>query len=142
MICGICQLDISDKSLTTPCKHDFCQECFFEWINIKSQCPICRHNFCKDSYQISNETYNELRTNIIEREEVLFQLNQEITYNTNKYMKLLSLIHRSKQTIDKNNFLITRLDQEISTKKNILNKLVIAINKYKNNYINAYKSSR
>ena len=44
--CGICknEIEIVNK-LLTPCKHVFCGECFFKWMERKTNCPICRKDF-------------------------------------------------------------------------------------------------
>ena len=44
--CSICQENINNKQkFTTPCKHDFCNECLTHWLFINTSCPMCREEF-------------------------------------------------------------------------------------------------
>lgn len=39
--CVICMQKIKDKVLT-PCNHEFCRECIYQWVVKKHNCPLCR----------------------------------------------------------------------------------------------------
>ena len=39
--CVICMQRIKDKVLT-PCNHEFCRECIYQWVVKKHNCPLCR----------------------------------------------------------------------------------------------------
>ena len=48
--CSICRNRIKvNEIVTTPCKHRFCNSCFFNWMERKSNCPICRKEFTTTS---------------------------------------------------------------------------------------------
>ena len=48
--CSICQNTIkTTESITTPCKHRFCSDCFFTWMKRKANCPVCRNEFVNTS---------------------------------------------------------------------------------------------
>ena len=41
--CGICYRELHvGNSVTTMCKHEFCNTCFFRWIATNATCPMCR----------------------------------------------------------------------------------------------------
>ena len=39
--CVICMQKIKDKVLT-PCNHELCRECIYQWVVKKHNCPLCR----------------------------------------------------------------------------------------------------
>ena len=41
--CGVCytQLNLTN-SVRTICNHNFCNTCFFRWMEVNTQCPLCR----------------------------------------------------------------------------------------------------
>mgnify|MGYP001374119003 CR=1 FL=1 len=47
--CNICQEDISNNRIKTPCNHDFCGDCFFKWMQEKPNCPLCRKEFVNEN---------------------------------------------------------------------------------------------
>lgn len=41
--CGVCYIQLNlTNSVRTMCNHNFCNTCFFRWIEVNTQCPMCR----------------------------------------------------------------------------------------------------
>lgn len=41
--CGVCYIKLNlTNSVRTICNHNFCNTCFFRWIEVNTQCPMCR----------------------------------------------------------------------------------------------------
>ena len=68
--CNICHDDISDGIIKTPCNHEFCNKCFFKWMQEKPNCPLCRKEFVNEN----------IMKNIMANREELSVLNSEIAY--------------------------------------------------------------
>ena len=47
-MCVICQCIIGQPSVQTPCEHNFCSQCLFQWFCFRDSyevpCPVCRLN--------------------------------------------------------------------------------------------------
>jgi hypothetical protein len=103
--CGICKNSVSiSAQVLTPCKHSFCGECFFKWMERRTNCPICRKGFGNTETNINIiEVENRLERLILsseEWEEYLTYLRENIdesevllTSNKAKCIKLLDKIH-------------------------------------------------
>ena len=41
--CGICYKDLTiDDIVNTNCSHQFCNTCFYRWLEVNATCPCCR----------------------------------------------------------------------------------------------------
>jgi hypothetical protein len=61
--CAICFDEIIEPK-KLHCKHSFCEECIYRWINISPNCPCCRSQVCPYIYNEAIE-YNIHNGNII-----------------------------------------------------------------------------
>ena len=48
LTCNICQEDLANNKIKTPCNHLFCGSCFFKWMQEKPNCPLCRKEFVNE----------------------------------------------------------------------------------------------
>jgi E3 ubiquitin-protein ligase DOA10 len=50
-ICSICMkdYDVNDKVLTTPCSHNYHQNCVLDWFRKSNKCPICKFKIVKEN---------------------------------------------------------------------------------------------
>ena len=40
--CGVCYKSLNmDNSVVTKCKHHYCNDCFYRWIQTQATCPMC-----------------------------------------------------------------------------------------------------
>ena len=46
-VCCVCfnELENNSKHIETPCKHHYCNDCFFRWIRLNTSCAVCRRSF-------------------------------------------------------------------------------------------------
>ena len=68
--CNICQEDISNNKVKTPCEHEFCSDCFFKWMQEKPNCPLCRTEFVNQN----------IMADINANREELSVITSEVTY--------------------------------------------------------------
>lgn len=75
LACSVCYTALNKNNIVnTPCKHNFCWECFFKWIHTAPTCPMCRKNFVSENAWYENRDVesdrNDLRelVNIYQRE--------------------------------------------------------------------------
>ena len=68
--CNICQEDLLDNKIKTPCNHLFCGSCFFKWMQEKPNCPLCRKEFVNEN----------IMKNIVANREELSVLTSELEY--------------------------------------------------------------
>ena len=102
--CVICMQKIKDKVLT-PCNHEFCRECIYQWVVKKHNCPLCRHylNVKSLTGRITRSTaaltriYNAIETftqgpktlqRMIDVFRVVLMKNNEIILKSNKDFRI------------------------------------------------------
>ncbi len=55
MACSVCYTELDKNNIVnTPCKHNYCWECFFKWIHNAPTCPMCRKNFVSENAWYEN----------------------------------------------------------------------------------------
>ena len=86
--CNICQEDISDGIIKTPCNHEFCNNCFFKWLQEKPNCPLCRKEFVNE----------DIMKNIMLNREELSVLSSEIQYNRMRSLRVKRRMNKRKRT--------------------------------------------
>lgn len=101
--CVICLEETQVKSLVTPCFHQFCQFCLFQWINVRRFCPVCRQNINKVVYNIvSNITYDDfsIHTHNNYTYGELHPVNNDKLYRNSKIF--IAVLENIKQFIENN----------------------------------------
>ena len=44
--CSVCYIKLTiEITVSTPCNHLFCRDCFFKWLKESKTCPMCRLNY-------------------------------------------------------------------------------------------------
>lgn len=105
--CVICLEDTTQKTLLTPCFHQFCQFCLFQWINVQRFCPVCRQNISKVVFNIvSNVEFDEFNIYSHSRCEYNPVNNDKIYRNYKVYSAVLNNI---KQFIELNHHSETQI---------------------------------
>jgi hypothetical protein len=46
--CCVCYKELKNDAnhIKSLCNHDYCRNCFFRWIELKTNCALCRRSFC------------------------------------------------------------------------------------------------
>jgi hypothetical protein len=86
--CNICQEDISDNNIKTPCNHAFCGDCFFKWMQEKPNCPMCRKEFVNE----------DIMKNISDNREELSILTSELEYTRYQAVRIKRRLCKRKRT--------------------------------------------
>ena len=92
LACSVCYTELDKGNIVnTPCKHNYCWECFFKWIHTHPSCPMCRKNFVSENAWYENRDVdsdrNDLRelVNIYQRELVQLAKSARVNFNRLEY---------------------------------------------------------
>src|ERR1700712_915657 len=97
--CPICLEQISNKSRTDPCSHEFCLDCLRHWSNDHNFCPVCRqvfdrilHNFREDNTFDSiavNNRQSRVRSSLFVQRDVLRENLTRVRSRVDQQMETL-----------------------------------------------------
>ena len=78
--CCVCFniLENNNKHIETPCKHHYCNDCFFRWIRINTTCAVCRRSFSTGANLSEEEIQRESHDIYQEYSRVLYPYLQTI----------------------------------------------------------------
>lgn len=86
--CNICQEELINNKIKTPCNHLFCGSCFFKWMQEKPNCPLCRKEFVNE----------DIMKNISENREELSVLTSELEYTKYQAISVKRRLCKRKRT--------------------------------------------
>jgi hypothetical protein len=55
-----CEMEDSMKKMVLKCKHKYHDTCLFDWLKVKTTCPMCRRNIRIDLLNLITEYLNKL----------------------------------------------------------------------------------
>ena len=72
--CCVCfnALENNNKHIETPCKHHYCNDCFFRWIRINTTCAVCRRSFSTGANLSEEEIQRESKDVYQEYSRILY----------------------------------------------------------------------
>ena len=90
--CGVCYKSLNmDNSVVTKCKHHYCNDCFYRWIQTQATCPMCRTpincNLHLTDEQLDRETSIEF-VHYMQTLERINSLTSAFMKQKNKWSKL------------------------------------------------------
>lgn len=81
--CSICYSILDNPVLEPSCHTIFCGKCLFNWLEIKTNCPICRQEI-NTSELIYIETNKNIKDNYKKSEEIMMTKTEKIVDLVNK----------------------------------------------------------
>jgi len=153
--CDICYVDLTfDNIVTSTCNHQFCNTCFFRWIEVNATCPSCRApvnsntNLTAEQFQRESDTTYREYTRLLTRYSHLIEDNQiKIVemYNTQEKTNALlrrqiSLREQMRETEGYNEGYMTAAYKFFHGNKNMKDSDLLRANRDKRGFMNGYQA--
>ena len=147
--CGVCYKSLHmDNSVVTKCKHHYCNDCFYRWIQTQATCPLCRTpincNIHLTDEQLDRETSMEYMhyVHTLERNNCLIKRFMKTRENYSKLaFETSNLLNRQvslRQMID---MTLAHNDGLIAARKKILSKSIFEKKMMEQQYNNSHDPS-
>lgn len=122
--CTICMEEIPyDEVVTTRCKHQFCQECFWTWTKKNNSCPNCRGELMdKDrKAELELEYLLERRKEIRDSIEEIYEEYDEVKF---KYRRKVSNLHAIQKKICERDIELQILNDEVESMSDLHDEII------------------
>lgn len=77
--CPIC-LEIIEEPVTTPCGHNFCNECLIN--NQQNSCPVCRFNIRNIEFKVNTKIKSVIE--LLKKSETINQVKKKLEFDVKK----------------------------------------------------------
>ncbi|CAH1773274.1 unnamed protein product [Owenia fusiformis] len=85
--CSICLSEVTNKSFTDSCFHEFCFICLKEWSKVKAVCPLCKQQFKSIIHNVkSNNDYEQYEIKRHEQQTIRYGIGASRTESIGESM--------------------------------------------------------